>query len=88
MSIYLGNLNVDEIEKRSGVQFPEELKTYMEPRRQESASNVKPGKWHCFDIPFVLVCGDMETATEIHNHLKAYSSDFKEPLQISLSGGA
>ena len=86
MSIYLGNLSIDEMEKRSGVVFPAELKDYMEPRRQQNASNVKQGKWHCFDIPFVLVCGDMETATEIHNHLKAFGSDFKEPLRISLSG--
>ena len=85
MSIYLGNLSVDEMEKRAGVEFPTELKDYMEPRRQQSASNVKHGKWHCFDIPFVLVCGDMETATEIHNHLKALGSDFKEPLQISIN---
>ena len=85
MSIYLGNLSIDEMEKRTGVEFPSELKGYMEPRRQQSASNVKLGKWHCFDIPFVLVCGGMETATEIHNHLKAFGSDFKEPLQISLN---
>ena len=85
MSIYLGNLSIAEIERRSGVDFPVELKEYMEPRRQQSASDVAEGKWHCFDIPFVLVCGGMETATEIHNHLKAFSSSFKEQLQISLS---
>ena len=87
MSIYLGNLSIEEMERRSGVLFPDELKSYMATRKQESASNIKQGKWHCFDIPFVLVCGGMETATEIHGHLKAFSSDFKEPLQISLSGG-
>jgi len=87
MSIYLGNLSIDEIEKRSGVEFPQDLKEYMEPRKQESASNIAKGKWHCFDIPFVLVCGDKETATEIYGHLNAFSSDFKEPLQILLSGG-
>lgn len=85
MSIYLGNLSINEIEKRSGVEFPKELKDYMEPTRQQSASNIKKGEWHCFDIPFVLVCGDMQTATEIHGHLKEFSSDFKEPLQISIS---
>ena len=84
MSIFLGNLGVNEIEKRTGVDFPAELKDYMKPRKQESASNIKEGKWHCFDIPFVLVCGDIETATEIHNHLKTFGSDFKEPLQISI----
>ena len=85
MSIYLGNLSIKEIEKRAGIEFPKELKDYMGTRKQESASNIKEGKWHCFDIPFVLVCGGMETATEIHNRLKDFSSDFKEPLQISLS---
>jgi len=84
MNVYLGNLSVAEIEKRSGVEFPPELKAYMEPRRQQNASNIEKGRWHCFDIPFVLVCGDMETATKIHNHLKEFSSDFKESLQISL----
>lgn len=85
MSIYLGNLSIDEIEKRAGVDFPQELRDYMKPRKQENASNIKQGKWHCFDIPFVLVCGDIKTATKIHGHLKAFSTDFKESLQISLS---
>jgi hypothetical protein len=57
----------------------------MKPRWQQKAENVGVGNWHCFDIPFNLLCGDMETATEIHNHLKAFSSDFKELLQISLT---
>ena len=86
MSVYLGNLSIEEIERRAGVDFPDDLKYYMGPRRQEVASNIKEGKWHCFDIPFVLVCGDMDTATEIHNHLKGIGSNFKEPLQIALSG--
>ncbi len=81
----LGNLSIEEIEKRAGVKFPDELVDYMKPRWQQKAENVGKGKWHCFDIPFNLVCGDMETATEIYNHLKAFSSDFKEPLQITLT---
>lgn len=84
MSIYLGNLSIAEMEKRSGVEFPEKLKEYMGPRRQQSASNIKQGAWHCFDVPFVLVCGDMETATEIHGYMKAFSSQFKESLEISI----
>lgn len=85
MNIQLGNLSIAEIEKRSGVKFPEELVNYMEPRRQEKAEGVKTGQWHCFDIPFNLLCGDMETATEIHKHLAPFSKDFKELLQISLT---
>lgn len=85
MSIYLGNLGIEEIEKRSGVVFPDRLKEYMSDKRQENASNVANGKWHCFDIPFVLVCGDRKTAEDIYSHLSPLSKYFKEPLQIALS---
>ena len=84
MSIYLGNLSIEEIESRSGVKFPKELIDYMEPRKQNNASNVKAGEWHCFDTPFTLVCGDRATAEEIYKHLGPLSKKFKEPLQISL----
>ena len=86
MSILLGNLSVNDIEKRAGIVFPQELKDYMDLRWQKSANKIKNGKWHCFDIPFVLVCGDMDTAKEIYKYLSEYSSDFKEHLQISISG--
>lgn len=84
MSIFLGNLSIEEIESRSGVKFPEGLVEYMKPRKQEKAANIKHGKWHCFDIPFNLVCGDMVTAKKIYDYLKPLSKDFKEQLQISL----
>ena len=82
MDVYLGDLSVEEIEKRVGIDFPKELKDYMGTRKQDIASNIKKGEWHCFGIPFVLLCGDIETATEIRKHLKCFPSEFKEPLQI------
>lgn len=83
MSFCLGNLSVEEMERRAGVKLPQQLRDYMESRRQNEASNVRPGKWHCFDIPFLLVCGDMETATKIYEHLKGL--DFQDFLQISIN---
>lgn len=80
----LGNLSIEEIESRSGVTFPDDLKSYMEPRRQMDAQGIKAGCWHCFDIPFTLVCGDMDTAQEIYKYLSSHTSEFKEPLQIAL----
>jgi len=85
MSIFLGNLDIRKIENRTGVKFPKELIDYMNSRKQDRASNVKPGKWHCFDIPFTLVCGDRQTAKKIYEYLKPLSKNFKKPLQISLS---
>lgn len=84
MGIMLGNLSVKEIEERAGVEFPEKLIEFMNTNHQEKAENIKAGKWHCFDMPFNLVCGDMETASTIFDHIKDKSSDFKQQMQISV----
>ena len=86
MNIMLGNLSVSQIEKRLGIEFPEDIREFMKQTHQAEASNIGKGKWHCFDIPFVLVCGDMQTATKIFEGLKPQSNKCKEALQISLSG--
>jgi hypothetical protein len=81
----LGNLTIEEMETRSGIKFPDELIQFMKLRHQPLAEGVKSGEWHCFDLPFTLLCGDMETATTILNHLMPFSGDFKEPMQISIT---
>jgi cell wall assembly regulator SMI1 len=81
----LGNLTVKQIEKRLGIEFPEDIRDFMKKTHQEEADNIKPGKWHCFDIPFNLVCGDMETATKIFEALKPQSAKCKEVLRFSVN---
>ena len=82
----LGNLTIQEIEKRVGVTFPIELVELLEKTKQESASNIQEGKWHCFDIPFTMVCGDKKIAQEIYDYLRPMASSFKQQLGISISG--
>jgi hypothetical protein len=84
MCIYLGNVSVEEIERRAGVVFPVELVSYLNDRRQQDAGHLAKDKWHCFDIPFVLVCENIDMAKEAYKHLKPLSSSFKEELQISV----
>lgn len=81
----LGDLSVEQIEKRLGIEFPQDIRDFMNSNNQHEASNVAKGKWHCFDIPFNLVCGDIETATKIYNSVKSMSSQCKEPLKISIT---
>jgi len=85
MSIMLGNLSVQQLETRTGVTFSDELKTLLKETHELSANNIPKGKWHCFDLPFHMVCGDMDIAQKIYDHLKPFASDFKEQLQISIS---
>ena len=84
--IMLGNLTTDEMQRRLGVELPPELIAFMAGRHQSEAQNIKPGKWHCFDIPFTLVCGDMETAKEIFKHLSPLAP-FREQMHIALPRG-
>jgi len=85
MNIMLGNLTVEDMERRMSISFPDELKKFMNENHQQKAENVQPGKWHCFDLPFFLVCGDMDTAIKIHESLKPFAADIKESLQIGVS---
>jgi hypothetical protein len=85
MNIMLGNLTVDEIERRSGVSFSEDLKSLMKATHQLSATNIADGEWHCFDMPFTLVCGGMPFAKKIYDHLRSQTKQFVEPLQIALA---
>lgn len=81
----LGNLTVTQIENRLGIEFPNEIKEFMKTTKQDNANNIAKGKWHCFDIPFCMVCGDIEIATKIYNSVKDKSDECKEALQISIS---
>lgn len=85
MNIMLGNLTVEGMERRMGISFPEELREFMIDTHQNRADVIEPGRWHCFDLPFFLVCGDMDTAVKIHELLKPLASDISESLQIGIS---
>ena len=85
MNIMLGNLKVSDIENRLGIEFPDDVRLFMNESHQCEAANIQKGKWHCFDIPFRIVCGDIETATKIYNSVKHRSSECKEPLAFSIN---
>ena len=85
MGIMLGNLTVEQIEHRLGISFPSEVKLFMSENNQSEAAFIKKGKWHCFDIPFHIVCGDIDTATTIYNSVKERASEVKEPLHFSIT---
>jgi cell wall assembly regulator SMI1 len=82
MSIMLGDLNVQQIEKRLGIEFPKEIREFMEKNHQPNASCIQKGKWHCFDIPFQIVCGDIEVATKIYNSIKDKNSSIKQRFEF------
>ena len=84
MMIMLGNLTLKQIEERTGISVSDSDRAELNGMRQEKAENIAPEKWHCFDLPFVLVCGDKPTAEKVVKILSAYDwSKAKQALQIS-----
>lgn len=84
MSIFLGNMQADEIQKRLGITLAKEEKNKLNSHIQQSASNIAKDKCHCFDIPFVIVCGSYDVAVLINEILSPYSNDMKTQIQISI----
>lgn len=85
MSLYLGNVSVEEIEQRTGITLSDDDREYLKEHRQHEINSVKieQGRWHCFDIPFSFNTGDEETAEFYLAMFRKYDwSQCKEPLQI------
>ena len=83
--IYLGNLSIEDIEKRTGITLTDEHRQYMNEHRQMEVNStpIKKGFWHGFDIPFMLMASDKETAKEYVEMLSVYDwSKCKECLRI------
>jgi hypothetical protein len=83
MSLYLGNLGTKEIQDRLGVSIPG-LSDYMDGKRQENAGPLGKGKWHCFDVPFLINCADIETATAINEIMAPFSEQMNCKIQIAI----
>ena len=83
--IFLGNLSTDQIEKRTGITLSDEDREYLTAHRQEAINNtpLEVGKWHCYDIPFMVMVHDKQTAELYRNMLGKYDwTKCKESLQI------
>ncbi len=82
----LGNLSVKQMENRMGIVFPAELKEVLSKYRQENVSvDMKEGFWHCFDLPFTMVCGGKDLAQLVYDQLKPVADKITTPLQVSVS---
>lgn len=87
MAIMLGNLNMSSIEARLGITLKEKERDTLSSMRQDDAQNIQPGKWHCFDLPFMIMCGDLRTSQQVCEILRPYSNSMKTQLQISWQKG-
>ena len=83
MSILLGDLMVSDIIERTGVEISYEDKKWLKERHCHK-TELEKNTWHCFALPFIIVCETKELAAEMDDRLKKYDwARCKELLQIS-----
>lgn len=82
--ILLGNLSIEQIEQRLDIKFSETDKERLKSFHSEKTDVARQNAWHCFDIPFIIVCGTLNTVSEVMDILTPYSSKMKTKIQIGL----
>lgn len=80
----LDNLSIQQMESRMGIEFPAKLKDVLEKYHQHEASDIQPGFWHCFDLPFTMVCGNQDLADLVLEHLSPMVNDIIIPLNLAV----
>jgi len=78
----LGDLKTTDIEQRLNITLSDTDRDKLEGMRQSKANDINPGKWHCFDMPFQILCGDKGTASLVYDILVPYKALMKSNIQI------
>lgn len=81
--IMLGNLTVEQFEKRCKITLSKEEREIMNELCEQTCDNVDGNnKIHIYDIPFMIVCGNAKARKTIIDILTPYAGDLKATLQI------
>lgn len=80
----LGNLTVEEMEHRLGITLTDEQRKRMSDIRCNDAQNIPEGQWHCFDIPFVVICGSLEVAYMWRDILEPKEKELQTRIEFAI----
>lgn len=83
MNIYIGNFTTAQMASEMGIELSAEDAKALDAMRQDDAQNILQGRYHCFDAPRMLVCGDIATCYKVHAILAKYQ--IKGRWQIATS---
>lgn len=82
--IMLGNQTPEQIAQRLRITLSyEHMKELHDTWQQNVSIDLKPGNWHCYDLPFMMVCSDKPTAEKWVGIFKSYDLSNAERFQIS-----
>lgn len=82
MNIYIGNFTAHRMASEMGIELTQEDEKALEEIRQDDAQRIQPGKYHCFDIPRVIMCGDIDTCYKVAAILKKYTIEGRWQVSV------
>lgn len=81
--IMLGNLTVEQLEKRCGISLTEKERETLNSLREETCDKVDGNnKIHIYGMPFLIMCGNPDARKTVMDMLTPYAGDMKTSLQI------
>lgn len=81
--MYLGNMNIEEMEERCKITLTENERKILEELREDTIWKVKGNnKIHIYDIPFLIECGNAEARKTVIDILMPYSGQIKTRLGV------
>jgi len=79
----LGNYDIGRIQERLGITLSQKEVDFFNSTNQQNANNIENDKWHCFDIPFQIVCGHKNMAIKIRDILSPFADSMKTSIGIT-----
>lgn len=86
--IMLGNLTVEQFEKRCGITLKDEERQTLVELREETCDKVRgSNKIHIYDIPFLIECGNPEARKTVIDLLTPYAEQIGKNAVLQVGGG-
>ena len=86
--ILLGNLTVEQMEKRCGITLKDEERNALDALREETCDKVRGNnKMHIYDIPFLIECGNLEARKTVIDILTPYAEQIGKNTVLQGGGG-
>ncbi len=86
--IMIGNLTVEQLEKRCGITLKNEERQALTSLREETCDKVRGNnKIHIYDIPFLIECGNPEARKTVIDLLTPYAEQIGRNAILQVGGG-
>ena len=82
IDILMGNMTIEQFEAEHNFHLTDQERAFFQSTRQDLATVIEKGRWHGFDMPREIVCGDKDMADKVYAILGKYSDQMSPPFRV------